>query len=117
MAGINRDATVTIANGASLSGAVFLGAGVPLAVQMPAAFTGTQLTFQTSHDGTTYQNMYDDSGNEVAVTVAASRNVALPASMMAAWRYLKLRSGTAASPTAEGGNRTIMLVNRLETLK
>lgn len=114
MGGINRDATVTIANGASLSGAVMLGAGVPLAVQMPAAFTGTQLTFQTSHDGSTYQNLYDDAGNEIAVTVAASSNVALPASVMAAWRYVKLRSGTASVPTTEAADRTLKLINRLD---
>jgi hypothetical protein len=117
MAGINRDAAATIANGASLSAAVFLGAGAPLAVQMPAAFTGTQLTFQTSHDGVVYQNMYDDAGSEVIVTVAAGTNCALPASIMTAWRYVRVRSGTAASPTVEGGARTLYLINRLETLE
>ena len=117
MAGINRDATATIANGASLSSAIALGAGVPLGLQMPASFTGTAITFQTSHDGMTYQNLYDDAGNEISVTVAASQNVSLPASVMAAWRFLKIRSGTAGSPTAEGGARTLTLINRVETIE
>jgi hypothetical protein len=94
-----------------------LGAGVPLAVQMPASFTGTQLTFQTSHDGITYQNLYDDAGSEIAVTVAASTNVALPASVMAAWRYVKLRSGTAGTPTAEAAERTLKIINRIESVR
>lgn len=115
MAGLNRDATVTITTGTSLSAAVSLGGGVPLAIQMSAAFTGTQLTFQTSHDGVTYQNLYDDAGTEVTVTVAVSTNCALPASIMAAWRYLKVRSGTSATPTVEAGTRTLALINRVET--
>jgi len=113
MAGIIRDATVTIANGASLSGAVSLGAGDPVSIQMPTAFTGTQLTFQVSHDNSTFQNLYDAAGSEVTVTVAASRNVPLPSPLQAGWRYLKIRSGTAATPTAEGGARTITLINKI----
>lgn len=110
----NRDATATIANAASLSGAICLGAGVPLAVQMPAAFTGTELTFQGSIDNATFQNIYDGAV-ELSVTVAASLMVGLPASVLAGWTYLKLRSGTAGSPTAEGGARTLKVINRVET--
>jgi hypothetical protein len=112
--GLNRKATATIANGASLSGAILLGAGVPLALEMPAAFTGTSITFQGSDDGVTYQNLYDDAAQEITVTVAASRNVTLPASLLAGYKFLKLRSGTAGSPTAEGGDRTIGIINRLD---
>lgn len=115
MAGINRTATVTITSGQSLSSGFCIGAGVPLAVQMPAAFTGTEITFQGSLDGTTYQNVYDGAF-EVSVTVAASRNVGLPASSLAAYTYLKLRSGNAATPTAEAGTRTLTISNRLDTL-
>lgn len=111
---INRQATATIANGASLSGAVCLGQGVPLSIQMPSAFTGTALTFQGSNDNSTYQNLYDDAGNELTVTVAASRNVLLPASALAGWTFLKVRSGTSGSPTTEAAARTLKINNRVE---
>lgn len=113
MPGMNRTATATIASAASLSGPVCVGAGVPLAVQMPAAFTGAELTFQGSVDGTTYQNVVDG-GSEVSVTVAASQNVPLPASVLAAFTFIKLRSGTAAVPTAEAADRTLIIFNRVE---
>jgi hypothetical protein len=115
MGSINRQATVTIANGQSLSAAFCVGQGVPLSVQMPAAFTGTALTFQGSGDNTTYQNLYDDAGNELSVVVAASRNVKLPASDLAGYPFLKIRSGTAGTPTTEGADRTLLVNNRVES--
>jgi hypothetical protein len=113
MAAINRTAAATIASGQSLSAAICVGAGVPLAVQMPAAFTGTSLTFQGSIDGTTYQNVYDGS-MEVSVDVAAGRTVVLPAAALAAFPFLKIRSGTAGSPTSEGGDRVLTVLNQVQ---
>ena len=110
---MTRSATVTIANGASLSGAVMLGAGVPLAIQMPAAFTGTELTFQGSNDGITFYDIYDG-GAELSVTAAASQNVVLPASALAGFNRLKVRSGTASVPTAEAAERTLTLNKRVD---
>lgn len=103
--------TATIANGQSLSGAVDLGTMRLFAIVMPATMTGTSLTFQASHDGSTYNNVYDDGGNELTYTTAASRYIVV--SSPAKWigiRYLKVRSGTSGSATAEGGARSITLV-------
>jgi hypothetical protein len=104
----------TIANGASLSGAIAVGQGVPVAILMPGTFTGTSMTFQGSLDGTTFTNLYDTSGTEVSITVAASRLISLEAIFFPAIPYLKVRSGTAGSPTAEGGARTLSIVTRRE---
>jgi hypothetical protein len=115
MTTINRTATVTIANGQSLSAAFCLGQGVPLSVQMPAAFTGTSITFQGSNDNSTYQNLYDDAGNEITVLVSASRNVKLPAADLAGFSYYKIRSGTAGTPAVEAADRTLVVHNRVES--
>ena len=66
--------TVTIAATASLSDAARLPNGHEVVgITMPAAWTAANLTFQASPDGSTFYNLYDDEGNEVTVTAAASR--------------------------------------------
>jgi len=104
--------TVTIANGASLSGAVDLAGYRVMAVQMPAALTGTSVTFQTSFDGTTYGNLYDTTGTEESAVVAASRVVWLEPATFVTFEYIKVRSGTAGTPTTELGDRIIKLLCR-----
>lgn len=107
----------TIANGdaTGLSGAREIGANALTGIWMPAAFTGTTLTFMVSTAlAGTYQNLYDDAGTEVSVAVAAGRAVSVDAASgkLAPWRFLKIRSGSSGSPTTEGGARTIYLVTK-----
>jgi hypothetical protein len=109
---IFNDAAAVIANGASLSGAVALGAGAPVAIATPAAWTAANLTFQGSVDGTTFLNLYDDAGTEVTVTAAVDRYIALSASLFAGCRFLKIRSGTAGTPVNQGAARTLTVVTR-----
>ena len=111
-------ATATIANGASLSNAVnlpvkgFLGCRL-FGIVMPAAWTAANLTFQVSVDGgTTYVDMYDATGDEVEAVASTSRYIALLPDALAAVTKIKIRSGTAATPVNQGGNRTIGLVLR-----
>lgn len=66
-------ASIAIANGASLSGGDAMAGSPPMAIQMPAAWTTANLTFQCSADGTTYADVYDKDGAEYTVTAAASR--------------------------------------------
>lgn len=94
----------TIADDASLSGAVDLGAGrVLVAIEMPADWTAADLTFQVcSTSGGTYQDLYDQNGTEKNFKVAADRFVGLDdGSFWLGVRYLKVRSGTAASAVAQ----------------
>lgn len=102
---------VTIASGQSLSGAIDLGPYRAFAIIMPASWTTANLTFQVSADGVNYANLYDDSGNEVTVTAAASRYIiiASPAKMLGV-RWAKVRSGTSGSPVTQGADRAISLV-------
>lgn len=56
-----------------------------------AIASATSLTFTVSDaEAGTYRALYDDSGNAVTVTVAASRAVAMPIEKLAAWPWVKL---------------------------
>lgn len=101
--------TATIANGASLSGVVDLGGRKLVAIDMPAAWTAANLTFQASCDGVTYDDLYDGAA-ERTLTVAASRYQAQVISDWVGIRFLKLRSGTSGVPVNQGADRIISLV-------
>jgi hypothetical protein len=101
--------TVTIANSASLSGAVDLKGRKLVAIIMPSAWTAASLTFQGSVNDTDYFNVYDGA-TERSIAVAASYYSALAIGDWVGFRYIKIRSGTAGTPVNQGGARVITLV-------
>lgn len=101
--------TATIANGASLSGAINTNGMTPTRLQLPASLEGTALTFQVSIDGVTYTDLYDELGVEVNYPCASSHTVNLPAGMWKLVRYFKIRTGTAASASAQTGAAAIIV--------
>ena len=105
----------TIAESGSLSTEVDLGAGrILCGIDMPADWTAANLTFQASYNtGGTFDNLYDQYGNEKNITAAEDRYIALddPAFWLGV-RYLKVRSGTAASAVNQGAARTIQLITK-----
>lgn len=104
---------VTIANGGSLSAAVPIGDKVPVGIVMPSAWTAAGLTFQVSADGgSTWNNMYDAAGTEVALTVAASRYIPIDPNVWIGINHIKIRSGTSGSPVNQGADRILTLVSR-----
>jgi hypothetical protein len=105
----SRNKTAVIANGASLSGSVYLGSLTLLSIIMPAAWTAASLTFQVSNDGTNWNNLYDTANTEVAYTVAAGNALAVEPDKFAGWRFLKVRSGTTAAAVAQAAERTFTL--------
>ena len=100
--------TATIASGESLSHKIDVGNGKFHGLSIPAGWAAgaTAITFQVSHDGVTWQDLYNDTGTEVSATAAASRNVSLSsiALDLAPWRFIKIRSGTSASAVTQEGN-------------
>lgn len=94
--------SVTIADNASLSDALFLGGYLLKAVVIPATWvTATVITFSVSQDGTTYYDLYKDVNGtltEVSVPVAASRFIVMDPTLFWGIQYLKIRSGTSGSP-------------------
>lgn len=104
-------ADAAIANGESLSAGINLQGGRLVGILMPGTWTAADLTFQSSLDGSTFADLYDDEGNEVTVVADASQFIVplAPAKFLGA-RYLKVRSGTSGTPVNQGGARTIQLV-------
>jgi hypothetical protein len=105
-------AQVTIASGASLSGAVDLNGCGLVRIQMPAGWDAAVLTFQVSLDGLTFANLYDRAGNEYTVQVAASSSIIVPPSDFAGLRWLKVRSGTAGVAVNQTAERVLNLMVR-----
>ncbi len=100
---------VVIAINTSLSSAVKVHGGLVSIVEMPSAWDAANLTFQTSGDGSTFMNLYDENGTEVTVTAAASRRIRLEPSQWAAISEIKVRSGTAAVAVNQTAERTLYL--------
>lgn len=100
-------ATATIANAATVSDAVDTDGFGNLALILPAAFTGTTIYFEVSHDGVTYVDAYTQLGERVALlNVVASRAYPLPGEI-SAYRYIKLEAGT-----AQAASRSIVVSMR-----
>lgn len=110
--------TTTITGGASLSDAQNVD-GRLVAIETPAAWTAAGLTFQGSSDGATFADIWDAgltataaertiaSGN---IPTSAARYLALSLNDWVGLKYVRLRSGTAAAPVAQGSARVIKLV-------
>jgi len=105
--------TITIANGASLGDEIDVEGYTLFAIEMPATWTAANLTFEAaSTSGGTFLQIVDDGGTEVVVTASASVIIGLDAKApeLAALRFIKLRSGTKATPVNQAAARTIKLI-------
>lgn len=106
---IPTDADGLMDEGVDLTGYTLAG------VLMPGTWTSGNLTFQASHEGTTFTNLYDSGGTEVTITAAASRYIVLSPEHLVAFagvQKLKVRSGTSGSPAQQAGARTVYLIGR-----
>jgi len=106
--------TVTIAAGASLSGAVNLAACTPIRIIAGAAASGwttANLTFQVSHDGATYGNFRDQYGTEISATVVTAGDVIqLDGGTFTSMRYIKVRSGTTGTPVNQASDQVVTII-------
>lgn len=95
-------AATTIANGATTSAAIPTKGLTLVGVQLPAAFTGTTITFTGSVDGTTYQAVKSTtSGTALSYTVAQGTYAAIDPIPFYGLAFIKLVSGS-----SEGGARS-----------
>lgn len=103
------EVTATIASSGTTSGAVDLGVACPVGLTMPAALTGTAITFLVSNDNSNYVALYDyDTAAAVSITFVASKAFNLPTRIFAGWRYLKI-----VSNGTEGSSRAFLISSRV----
>ncbi len=103
---VHNTATAQILNGQTVGVAFYVGAKAPIALQMPAAFTGASVSFQGSNDNVTYQAVYIG-GALYSELVTQGQNVDLDQAALAAFPYLKI-----VSASAEGADRAIIVTTR-----
>lgn len=107
--------TATIPTAGSLSAAVDLGRFRIVAIGVPVGWGAADLSFQGSVDNATFANLFDDLGTEItiAASVLQPGRTIIPTgdldAALRAHRYLKLRSGTAATPVNQSANRVLNL--------
>lgn len=111
---IHGQATIAIASGTALSPAFFIGAKLPVALTMPAAWDAADITFQVSDDGgATWTELLDDSGTAITISApAAGKRLNISPGDFASAAFYKLRSGTAAIPVNQTADRTLSLTTR-----
>ena len=113
MSALIKTFDVAIASGASQSGAVALGAAIPIGIEMPSVWTAADLTLLASIDDVNFSPVYNDGGEELTITVGgAARYIALDQSYFVGFASIKLRSGTFDAPVNQGGARTLKLVTK-----
>lgn len=110
---ITQTQTAMIASGASLSGPIALNAKSLIGIAAPAAWTAAELTFQVSaDDGATFQNLFNESGVEVALNFDAGRFVRLLPDEWTGFTHIKIRSGPASLPVNQAADRILTLRSR-----
>ena len=97
--------SAAIASGQTASAVVQLKGYSLVGVQLPAAFTGTTLTFQVSSDGVTFVALKSTtSGTALSYTVAQGTYAAIDPVAFYGVNYLKIVSGS-----SEGANRVLAI--------
>lgn len=100
---------LTIASGASQSGVLDCRGFRISAIEIPSAWTAASITFVHSMtaDGT-FQKLSADA-DEVTEQATAGETMAIKsnAAPLSGLAFIKLRSGTAATPVSQGASRTI----------
>ncbi len=101
----------TIASGQTASGAIDLQGLLLCQLIMPSALTGTSISFQSSHDNVTFNDVYNDTNTQITITVAVDRTYNIDPKDFAGVRYLKI-----VSNASEGADRSIGVMTREDTL-
>ena len=103
--------TATIAAGQSLSAGVDCSAGQIIRLLTPPEWTGANLTFQLSSDGTTFGDLVDLYGREVMIAVVPGSMLMLGdyTQFFKGTSFVKLRSGSRDFPVAQEQARSFVI--------
>ena len=103
--------TVTIAAGASLSGASTLPAGYSLVGLVTAAtWDAAKISLAASIDGTNFYPVKDSTAEFEIASVTGAACIAVEVTKTVAWSYLKVRSGISTAATNQVDATIVTLV-------
>lgn len=104
---LNQAQSVAIANGTTTTDVIPTGGFVPVGIELPAAFTGTTVTFTVASSATgTFQPLYNSAG-AVSYTVAQGRYIAIDPKDFYGVAFFKIVSGS-----SEGAARAFTVALR-----
>jgi hypothetical protein len=116
-----KTGVVEIQSGESLSSPIWIGNWALTAIRMPSSWTAAPITFQAATyidqnipigfgPDSDWLDIHDAQGDESACFVGPAMHVALWHIGLRGNLYIRIRSGFAASPVAQGDLRKITLV-------
>jgi hypothetical protein len=95
----------TILAGKSLSDGVDCSAGTIVRITVPQEYNDgnmpNHMTFQVSSDGAGYNDLFDDKGQEIAITARANSGIVIDLAWARTVGWIKLRSGTRDAPVKQ----------------
>jgi hypothetical protein len=95
----------TIKAGESLSDGVDCSAGTIVRITVPQEYTAGDMpnlmTFAVSSDGTSYNDLFDDKGQEISITARPNSGIIIDLAWARVVGFIKLRSGTRAKPVLQ----------------
>jgi hypothetical protein len=98
---------VTIASGASSSGAAILAGKRPSLIQMPDAWTAAPISFLGSPDGTNFYSLYDTAGVVISALASPGWRIALSPTYFSNMISLKVLSGVPGTLVNQGADRIL----------
>ena len=111
-----RHVPATILINTALSNAVDLRGGDLIRINMPAAWTAADLTFQVDDGDGTFRDLWMEWGWELWFNAAASISIELSIfAMFQGLTQLKVRSGTSGAPVNQTAEREILLAVGVKT--
>jgi len=120
IASVRTTVTATIPNGGSVTPTVDLASACLLAFIAPAAWSAAALNIEVSMTGGASASEWATAGLFDASGVATGQYASLTGgaayavdfNSLLGYRYVRLRSGTAASPVNQGAQRDFVLITR-----
>jgi hypothetical protein len=104
----------TIAASASVSDVIDIGGHTAFALFMPSAWTAADISFTATHTvGASHNPVVGATGAELSVSATNDVAISLMETVgyaLIPFRYIKLVSGTSASPVAQDAERTIYVM-------
>jgi hypothetical protein len=109
---------VTILTGTALSAAIPTGAGTPVGVAMPAAWTAASMTFQMSADGgATWLEVANPDGTLFVITTPLANSfIQINSNLWMGINNVKIRSGPVGGPVNQLAQRDFFLLTQPQIL-